>query len=185
MKLSKMNSAEITDSKWFAIHTRPRWEFKVSKILARSGVEHYCPLKKVQKQWSDRKKILDVPLFPSYVFVRISDSEQVAIRQIDGVVNFVYWLKTPAQIRDEEITIIKQFLSEYQFVDCEKNVVSINDKVRILSGPLMHREGNVLEIKHKSIIVNLPTLGYNLVATVEKAHIELLTQPAASTANFA
>jgi len=73
---------------WYALYTKPRWEKKVADLLSKRKIVNYCPLNKVQKQWSDRKKIVLEPLFRSYVFVRISESRQPEIRQIDGVVNF-------------------------------------------------------------------------------------------------
>src|SRR4029077_16112 len=98
------------NKKWFAVYTRPRWEKKVAEILTRKKVENYCPLNKVLRQWSDRKKIVHEPLFTSYVFVRVSESEIMSLKRINGVTNLVYWLGKPAIIRDSEIETIKMFL---------------------------------------------------------------------------
>jgi transcription antitermination factor NusG len=100
--------------RWFAAYTKPRWEKKVSGVLERKGVECWCPLKKTEKQWSDRKKVVEEPLFTSYVFVRINETEKSVVLMTDGILNFVYYIGKPAIIRDEEIDIIKKFLSEKQ-----------------------------------------------------------------------
>src|SRR5688572_5910878 len=105
------------EKKWYALYTKPRWEKKVDKLLAEKGMESYCPLQRVQRQWSDRKKIVDEPLFKSYVFVRISDEQQTAVRMVNGVVNFVYWMGKPAIVKDHEIQIIRQFMNEYDNVE--------------------------------------------------------------------
>lgn len=160
---------------WYVVYTKPRWEKKVAKQLQQKGIEHYCPLTRVQRQWSDRKKIIYEPLFNAYVFVHLEETQQLPVKQTDGVMNFVYWLKKPAVIRQDEIDAIKRFLNEYQSVKLEKTQVNINDQVRIISGPLMERQGNVLEIKNKTVKVSLPTLGYTLVAEIEKANIEILS----------
>lgn len=157
---------------WYAVYTKPRWEKKVADLLTKKKIENYCPLNRVQRQWSDRKKVILEPLFTSYVFVRISESNQLAIRQTDGVLNFVYWLGKPALIREEEIHAIKLFLKEHDNVKIEKVLLAENDRVRVLSGPLMLREGSILEVKNKTVKVLLPTLGYTLVAELEKGNIE-------------
>lgn len=157
---------------WYAVYTKPRWEKKVADLLTRKKIENYCPLNRVHRQWSDRKKVVLEPLFTSYVFVRISEQNQLAIRQTDGILNFVYWLGKPALIREDEIQAIKLFLKEHDNVKLEKVALSQNDRVRVLSGPLMMREGNVLEVKNKTVKVILPTLGYSLVAELDKGNIE-------------
>lgn len=157
---------------WYAVYTKPRWEKKVAAILTSRDIENYCPLNKVQRQWSDRKKTIEEPLFKSYVFVQVEEKQHVDVKRVDGVLNFVSWLNKPALIRDEEIETIKLFLSDHQNVYLEKADVNLNDRVRILSGPLMTREGNVLEIKHKTVKVLLPSLGFTLVAEISKTNLE-------------
>lgn len=161
-----------TQSKWYAVYTRPRWEKKVADLLTRKKITHYCPVNRVRRQWSDRKKTIYEPLFTSYVFVRLTPEQFLSVRQTDGVINFVYWLGQPAVIRDEEITAIQDFLSEHVNVQLEKTKVNVNDTVRIISGPLMNREGNVIEIMNRSVKVVLPSLGYSLVAQVSKSQVE-------------
>jgi transcription antitermination factor NusG len=157
---------------WYAIYTRPRWEKKVASLLDRKGIECYCPLNKVQKQWADRKKIIYEPLFTSYVFVCISNEELIRVKETDGVLNFVYWLGRPAVIRQEEIDIIRQFLQEHQTVSIERtDRINPNDKIQIVHGPLMMREGRVVEVGRKKVKVLIPSIGFNLVAEVEIANI--------------
>src|SRR4051812_47816627 len=101
------------NQKWYAVYTRPRWEKKVAEILSSKKIENYCPLNKVVRQWSDRKKIVHEPLFTSYVFVHVEDGKLGKLRQIDGIINMVYWLGKPAVIRDVEIETIKRFLNDH------------------------------------------------------------------------
>src|SRR5271170_7100148 len=104
---------------WFVLYTKPRWEKKVYTLLTGNNIEAYCPLNRVRKKWSDRVKWVEEPLFKSYLFVRIAEEEQTAVKMANGVVNFVYWLGKPAVVRDEEITIIRKFLDEYSNVTAE------------------------------------------------------------------
>lgn len=158
-------------TQWYAVYTKPCWEKKVAGLLAMHEIEHYCPLQKIQRRWSDRKKIILEPLFKSYVFVRIHAKEQLPVRQVNGILNFVNYLGKPAVIRDEEIDTVKQFLSEYKNVRLERMEFNINDRVRVISGPLMMMEGDVLEVKHKTVRVLLPSLGFSMTAEIEKANL--------------
>jgi transcription antitermination factor NusG len=128
----------------------------------------------VQKQWSDRKKVIEEPLFKSYVFVRLTAAQHLAVRQTSGVLNFVYWLGKPAVIRDAEIETIQRFLSDYTEVRAEKTEVEVNDRVRILNGAFYGHEAEVLEVMNNTVTVQLPSLGYALVAKVEKGSVEML-----------
>ena len=89
--------------KWLAVYTRPRWEKKVNQLLIEKGVESYCPLNKVRRKWSDRVKVVEEPLFKSYVFVKVDDQDRTAVRMTNGVINFVYWDSKPALIKEKEI----------------------------------------------------------------------------------
>lgn len=166
-----------TDKKWYAVYTKPRWEKKVAELLTKKGIENYCPLNRVRKQWADRKKTVFEPLFTSYVFVRVSESEQLPLLQTTGIINLVYWLGTPAVIRDMEIDIIQKFLNEHSNVQLERTKVNVNDIVRVINGPLMEHEGKVLSVKNKTVKINLPSLGYIMIAEVESSNIERISTP--------
>jgi transcription antitermination factor NusG len=160
--------------KWYAVYTRPRWEKKVAEILSRKRIVNYCPVNRVYRQWSDRKKIVLEPLFTSYVFVNISESEHLPVRMTDGLINFVYWLSKPAVIRAEEIDIIKRFLNEHDNVQLERMEININDTIRVINGPLMEQQGQVVSFKNKSIKVQLPSLGYMMYAEIDRSNVELI-----------
>jgi transcription antitermination factor NusG len=162
------------DKNWYAVYTKPRWEKKIAEILTKKKFENYCPLNRDQRQWHDRKKIIYEPLFTSYVFVRAEEKQQTEIRNVDGIINLVYWLKKPAVISVQEIDTIKKFLNDYGTVHLEKAEVNINDTVRILSGPLMNQEGNIISVGNKLAKVSLPSLGYMMVAQVEKQNIKVI-----------
>jgi len=164
----------IESKKWFAVYTRPKWEKKISEILTRKKIENYCPLNKVVRQWSDRKKIVLEPLFTSYVFIRVTEQELWSIKQTDGVISLVYWLGKPAVIRNSEIDIVKKFLIGHTNVKLERTDVNISDTVRVIGGPLMEQEGHVLSVGNKSIKIMLPTLGYLMFVEVEAANVEVV-----------
>ncbi len=157
---------------WFAIQTRPRWEKKVAISLDDKGIEYYCPLHKVTRQWSDRKKVVLEPVFKSYVFVRIQEADKWEIKKINGILNYVYWLGKPAHIRNEEIEIIRKFLNEFVDVSVEQKNFQVNNKVRIKQGVLMNYEGMIAEVSGKRIIVKIDSMNLQLSAYFDKKNLE-------------
>ena len=157
--------------KWLAIYTRPRWEKKVSLLLSEKGLESYCPLNKVRRKWSDRVKVVEEPLFKSYVFVKIGDEDRSAVRMTPGAINFVYWQGKPAVIRDKEIIAIKRFLNEYENVEVQPIDLKVDERVRITNGTFMDHEGKVLDVRHKTVKVAIDSLGYILVAYIDRTKL--------------
>ncbi len=157
--------------KWYAVYTRPRWEKKVNNLLINKGVESYCPLNKIRRRWSDRIKLVKEPLFKSYVFVKISEDDRTAVRMTDGVINFVYWDGKPAIIKEKEIQTIRRFLDEYENVELIKMDLKPDQRVRVAAGPLMDHEGKIIEIKNKVAKVAIDSLGYLLIADIDKGKL--------------
>ncbi len=159
-------------SNWYAVNTMPRWEKKVAITLDSKGIENYCPLNKVVKQWSDRKKIILEPIFKGYVFVKVSDDKKWDLKRIDGILNYVYWLGKPAKIKEDEINIIKKFLGEFNEVQVEQIGLQVTQKVRIKQGVLMNYEGILLEISGSRAIVKIQSMGLQLSAHFDKKNLE-------------
>ena len=157
---------------WFAVHTRPRWEKKVASSLDGKGIENYCPLNKVLRHWSDRKKVVLEPVFKSYVFVRIEEDKKWEVKKINGILNYVYWLGKPAHIKEEEIDTIRKFLHEFDDVSVEKKNFHINTKVRIKQGVLMNYEGMIVEVSGNRIIVKIDSMDLQLSAHFDKKNLE-------------
>jgi nitrogen regulatory protein PII len=105
------------------------------------------------------------------VFVRISECELLSLKQIDGVINFVYWLGKPAVIRDSEIASIRQFLEQHGSIRLEK----INVKVNGEQADNKYANG-VIMLKTKSVRVELPSLGYSMIAEMETNDADLVVQ---------
>ena len=160
---------------WYAVNTRPRWEKKISEILDTRGIENYCPLNKVVRQWSDRKKVILEPIFKGYVFVKVNEEKKWDIKRIDGIINYVYWLGKPAQIKNEEINTIKKFLNEFKDIQVEEIGFSVNQKVRIKHGILMNYEGILLELSGNRAIVRIESMGLQLSAQFDKKNLEKIT----------
>ena len=93
---------------WYAIYTRPRHEKKVNDQLLEKQFEVYLPLITRTRQWKDRKKKVDMPLFSSYVFVNFEYKYRFDVLQTDGVVKIVNFNGTPAVIPDWQIESLRK-----------------------------------------------------------------------------
>ena len=116
-------------------------------------------------------KIVEEPLFKSYVFVKVSDENRSTVRMTNGAINFVYWDGKPAVIKEREINAIKRFLDEYENVEARPMELKVNQRVRIANGSLMDKEGRVLDIRHKTAKVAIDSLGYILVAYIDRSKL--------------
>ena len=114
------------------------------------------------------------PVFKGYVFVRLEDDKKWQVKDISGILNFVYWLGKPAQIRDEEIDVIRKFLNEFNDVQVEAKGFVVNSKVRIKQGVLMNYNGIVVEVIGNRAIVKIDTLDLQLSAHFDKKNLELI-----------
>jgi transcription antitermination factor NusG len=174
---------EPNPNNWYAVYTKPRWEKKVADALIRKQVETYCPINRVTHQWSDRKKVVEEPLFKSYVFVRIPETMKTPVRETSGIVNFVYWLGKPARIPDHEIELIRSFLEEYQNVEVESFPIHENDLIQITAGPLMYQRGRVVEAGKNTVKAVLYSMGFALTATIKKSELVLINSQSIAPVN--
>jgi transcription antitermination factor NusG len=160
---------------WYALYTKPRWEKKVAKLLDEQGYENYCPLNKVTKQWSDRKKVVLEPIFKSYVFVKVEEAQKWDLRKVNGVLNFVYWLGKPAVIRGEEIDTIRKFLNEFSDVSVEQlDQLKVNATVRVKQGIMMNYQGLLIEVVGNKARVRIESMGMYLFANFDKKNLEVV-----------
>lgn len=144
---------------WYAVYTKPRSEKKVTERLSYSGFEIYCPLIKTLRQWSDRKKKVQVPMFPGYVFVRVSENERSLILQDSGVLNYVYWLGKPAVVRDNEIDAIKEIAENGEEININSDTFEVGKLVKIPGGPFKGMTGRVDKLDKRKLIVLVEQLG--------------------------
>ena len=144
---------------WYVVYTKPKWEKKVAEKLNEIGIECYCPLIIQIKQWTDRKKKIEVPLFNSYVFVQLEDTDRSSVFQVSGVVRFLFWLGKPAIVRDEEIKIIKTSLAVPNISDISVTSIQVGDRIKLESGVFSNQDAIVQEISNTYYTLVLESLG--------------------------
>lgn len=168
-----------TTKKWYAVYTKPRWEKKVDRLLKERKIESWCPTQKLERKWTDRKKIIEDPLFRSYVFVYIDIVNKVDVLSVDGVLNFVHYEKKPAVIKDDEILLIKKYLNEEE---AKISIISAegfkeNMKVTVNHGVFMDKSGIVVKGNRKKVYVLLESLGQVMMVEFKAEHLSLDQRP--------
>ncbi|MBM3403270.1 MAG: UpxY family transcription antiterminator [Bacteroidetes bacterium] len=161
------------DLHWYAVYTRPRSERKVLSLLEENKVESYLPLIRELRQWSDRKKWVEKPLFSSYVFVRILPNQDLKIRMIDGVIRFVTFAGEMVVIPDSQIQDVKNLLASEVPFAVEKYTFKPGDLVEVVHGRLKGMRGIFEYLQGSSrIMVSFEKLGYNLCVNISRNHVK-------------
>ncbi len=151
---------------WLVIHTKPRYEKKVAASLERKGFEVYLPLKKVVRQWSDRRKKVQEPLFKSYIFIHVDEANRQAALVTEGVVRYLYWCGAPAVVRDHEIDAIREFLGETEYLDEDKLEFLPGSEIEIKWGAFRGEKGECLARQGDHLILLIESLGQVIKAEV-------------------
>src|ERR1700733_9624650 len=107
-------------TQWYLFYFRGRNEKKVTEFLKRKKIESYFPVSKLVKNTTGDNKIIEQPLFDSYVFVRTTEKQLLAIRKLPAMVNMVYWLGKPVITTEAEVNALKHFLTDHINVKIEK-----------------------------------------------------------------
>ncbi|MDP1817354.1 MAG: UpxY family transcription antiterminator [Leadbetterella sp.] len=160
------------NSSWYVLYTRSRHEKKVEEELLKQGFESYCPKIKHLKKWSDRKKIVEEPLFKSYCFVKILENQKYEVLTTLGVVKFISFGGKSATLRSEIVERIKSMLNEFE--SREVNIEKLNEKDNVLikSGVFIDNKGIVLEDKPKHVILFIKELGIKVKFSKSNAIIQ-------------
>lgn len=138
--------------KWIAVYTKSRHEKVVIQNLENINIEAYCPIFKERRQWSDRKRWVEFPLFRSYVFAKIELKNSVYILQTMGVHHIIKFQGNISIIPDEIIQNIKSMIDGGFTVEQVEYFVK-GDEVIVVDGPLKGMDGIVVKIKNENKLV--------------------------------
>ena len=162
---------------WYVLYTKPRHEKKVAELLAAAGYTVYCPLQKVVRKWSDRTKVVEEPLFKGYVFIQIEDHKRDEVFTYPGTVRYLFWLRRPAIVREEEIATIQKWLGHYDHERLSVTAITPGTYVRITSGKFMNEEGTLLDTTNSKALVQLKELGIQLSLDLTQNELQALQRP--------
>lgn len=169
-----MNS-DTSNHNWYALYTRSRAEKKAFEQLKSVGIESYLPLTKVLRQWSDRKKWVEVPMINSYIFVHLHPDRMRDVYQFLSIVAFVHDHGKPAIIPSNQIDAMRRTIDSKLSFSVEQNTLQKGKLIKITSGPLTGVEGEVIEAKGmKKLILQISHIGFTLNINIENASFEIL-----------
>ena len=172
-----LSASADTLPRWFAVYTTPRHEKHVSEILAERQIETFLPLYKTTRQWQkSRPVVLELPLFPTYVFVRIARQARGSVLGMPGVLSIVGSSKESWPLPDFEIDALRSGLLERKIEPHPYLVVG--ERVRIMAGVMTGVEGVLVRKKNDlRVVLSLDTIMRSVAVEVNADDIE----PAATT----
>jgi len=169
------NEKQETRNEWFAIYTKARNEKKVYERLMEKGVESYLPLIKTLRQWSDRKKWVEVPLLSSYVFVRVPQHQLREVIQVDGAAKFISFEGKPAAIPDKQIDNLRLLVNGEADIEVTGEKLAPGDPVEVTTGSLRGLTGELIKINNRNkVVVRIDRLDINLIIKIQKAFLRKL-----------
>lgn len=155
-------------SGWYLIYTRIKHEKKVALRLNLLDVNYYLPTQKKLRNWHDRKKYIDAPLFPCYLFVYMPDMDSYfKVHQIEGVLYFVKRGKELVKIPESQIFSIKAAVEHGKELEVIANDLPPGMEIEIAEGPLAGISAELIHFKNENrLLVRIALLGQHIVISV-------------------
>ena len=170
-------SGEIADCgtrvpHWYALYTNPRHEKIVAKQLKERCVENFLPLYRTWHRWKDRRKQVDLALFPGYIFVRIEEQNKLQVLRIPGAVNLVSFNGRLAAVPEPEIEALRNALENEVFAEpCP--YLRVGRKVRVVRGPMAGAEGILSRKKDKCrVVISVEVLMRSVALEIDGTDLE-------------
>jgi transcription antitermination factor NusG len=172
--LRERSSTVSVPPRWYAVHTRSHFESRIASQLSAVGIENYLPSVEEIHQWKDRKRTVNIPLFPGYLFARISPipENRLQILQTAGVAGIVSTGGNIESVADTEIEAIRTALSarlRYQ----PHPFLRMGDWVRVKKGALKEVEGYLLRHKNQMrLVISVSILGQSISVELDTRDVE-------------
>lgn len=159
---------------WHALYVRSRAEKKVLSQLEDMGIKAYLPLITRVKQWSDRRKKVEEPLFKSYVFVYSNAKEHIPILNVYGVIKFVTFEHKAVIVPENEIIAIKRYIDNPNEEEVQENVnLEKGQTVRVTNGPMQGLLGKLVSVNNKHrLLVYIESVGQHILVSIPRTKVE-------------
>lgn len=168
--------------KWYALHTKSKFENVVSEGLSRKSIEVFLPKVLVRSKRRDRKQMIRVPLFPGYLFVKtdLNPAEHLEIVKTSGAVQLVGSMSGPVSVPSENIESLKIMVAGDEEVITD-GFFQEGDRVMVVAGPFSGMKGTFIRYKGKGrVAIYISVFGQSASVEVDEDDVELLPQPSAS-----
>jgi len=158
---------------WYAIQLRPRFEKKAGSILQSKGIETYLPLVKQTHRWSDRRKVIESPLFPGYGFVRLqmTKKDRLQVLQTQGVIGFVGTAHSAVAVSEQQIETLQKLLGNETSFSIHP-FLKTGQRIRIRGGALDGVEGILSENGNRRLVISIECIQRAVSITLENYEIE-------------
>jgi transcription antitermination factor NusG len=164
--------SDYFESRWYAAYTSPRHEKKVALQMDGNQIQHFLPLYASLRRWKDRRKQLDLPLFPGYIFVRMALKDRLQVLQLPGVVQLISFGGKPAVLPDAEIEALTKGLAGGCQVQPHP-YLKVGRRVRVHSGPMSGVEGILIRRKEKfRVVLSIHLIQRSVAVEVDENEVE-------------
>src|SRR5207237_1414114 len=161
--------AEYLESHWYAAYTNPRHEKRVAQQMERNRIDYFLPLYRSVRRWKDRRKELELPLFPGYVFVHTALKDRLQVLQLPGVAHFVSFHGKPAPLPTVEIEALRNGLVRNTLAEPHP-YLRVGRRVRIHSGPMAGMQSALVRRKDQcSVVLSIHLIQRALPVVVDEA----------------
>jgi transcriptional antiterminator RfaH len=167
---------QVIEKYWYAVYTKPKAEKQVFKRFIETGIDTYLPLQKTLKQWSDRKKLVAVPLLSSYVFVYINLRQYDAVLKTPGVVKFICFEGRAVPIPQKQIDILKLIIESNTGVEITNTSLAPGQHVEVILGALKGLRGELLKpgVKNR-FLVRIDAINQNIMLNIPENYLQSVT----------
>ena len=137
------------EKNWYALYVKSRHEKKVALELEAQNIEYYLPLQKVLRQWSDRKKWVEEPLFRSYIFVYVDQNDYYKAVYVPGALKYISFEGEAVKVPQQQIEAIKYYLNEKAPLDIDVSEMKEGQRVEVIAGKMIGLQGTLVQVKDK------------------------------------
>jgi transcription antitermination factor NusG len=173
-------SIDSIEARWYALYVCANHEKRVAAQLCERSIEHFLPIYESVRRWKDRRKLVQLPLFPGYVFVRIRVPNRLEVLRIPSAVRLVGFNGAPTALGDEEVESLRSALTQGVRVEPHPYLTA-GRRVRIVAGALLGYEGILIRWKRNSrVVLSVELIQRSIMVDIDTADLQLL--PKASRA---
>jgi transcriptional antiterminator RfaH len=167
----------ISNQKWYVLQTRSRFEKKCFDLLLLQGITVFLPTQKQKKQWSDRIKEIESPLFPGYIFVKFEEKDRYSILNTTGIVRFVSFGGEYASMNDKQIDALAKIENLEKIVEVIDLELFQGQNILIASGPFKGIEAKIVRHNGKGkLLLSVEMIGKGVLLEIGRTKIEHTNQ---------
>src|SRR5277367_3338882 len=165
-------SSHYSESRWYAAYTSPRHEKSVAQQMEGNRIQYFLPLYQSVRRWKDRRKEIELPLFPGYIFVHVALRDRLQVLRLPGVLQFVAFGGKPAVLPAAEIESLRDGLMRGLRAEPHP-YLKLGGRVRVHSGPMSGVEGILVRRKEKfRVVLSIDLIQRSVAVEVDESEIE-------------